>query len=301
MRICSLLPAATEIAYALGLGKHVVGVTHECDYPQEARARPIVVRSALDPEGMTSAQIDRAVSRARRSLYRIDFDAFRMISPDLILTQELCDVCAVDRTEVVEACTLLAREPTIISLGAVSLGSVLADIERVGKATGTDIRARELTWKLRDRIERVSRRAAGSRSKPRVACLEWLEPLYYGGHWIPEMIELAGGKVGFGRVGEPSARLEWDALVDFAPEILLLMPCGFDAERTKRELHLLTTRAGWSELPAVKAGRVFAVDARSYFSRPGPRLADGLELMAQLIHPEFFPEPVVASAAFKIG
>jgi len=304
MRICSLVPAATEIAYALGLEDEIVGVTHECDYPPEARAKPVVVRSALDPERMTSPEIDAAVSqtqRSGRSLYRIDLDAFRAASPDLVLTQGLCDVCALDRTEVAEACQSLVNEPAVVALAPSSLSDVLADIERVGKASGAEFRAHALTEDLRARIERISARAQRADSRPRVACLEWLEPIYYGGHWIPEMIELAGGEVGFGRPGKPSAKLDWRALIDFAPEILFVMPCGFDLERTKSELRLLTTRDGWADVPAVSTGRVFAVDARSYFSRPGPRLVEGLEVMARLLHPELFSEPLPPGAALQIS
>jgi iron complex transport system substrate-binding protein len=304
MRICSLLPGATEIAYALGLGDQMVGVTHECDYPPEARRKKIVVRSSLDPQTMSSSEIDTSVgqtSRSGQSLYTIDADAFKEASPDVILTQDLCDVCAIDRNEVVEACQALLNQPTIISLAPNCLSDVLADIERVGVATGTETRARALVHDLRERIERVSRRASQSIARPRVASLEWLDPLYYAGHWVPEMVELAGGNNGFGQPGEPSAKLEWQSLVKFSPEIILLMPCGFDLERTVSEFHLLSARDSWSDLPAVKAGRVFAVNGHAYFSRPGPRLIDGLELLAQLMHPEIFPAPLSPQAARRLN
>jgi iron complex transport system substrate-binding protein len=303
MRICSLLPGATEIAYVLGVGEQVVGVTHECDYPLEARNKRIVVRSALDPQTMTSGQIDARVSETRRSagsLYTIDIEAFKEASPDIILTQDLCDVCAIAPSEVMAACQSLPRQPAIIALAPNCLSGVLADIERVGEATGTEKRAKTVIQQAREKIERVKERASEANSRPRVACLEWLDPIYYAGHWIPEMVELAGGQNGFGQKGQPSAKCEWPAVLKFSPEIILLMPCGFEVERTQREFHLLEKLNGWSELPAVKSGRVFAVNGHAYFSRPGPRLIDGLELLAQLIHPDILPVPVSPQVARKI-
>lgn len=304
MRICSLLPGATEIAYALGLGDQIVGVTHECDYPPDARQKKIVVRSSLDPQTMSSSEIDKWVSdtsRSAASLYRIELGAFREASPDIILTQELCDVCAIDRNEVLEACRSLPNEPTVISLAPNSLSDVLADIDRVGAATGTEARARRLVHEILARIERVRRGTSLSNSRPRVACLEWLDPLYYAGHWIPEMVELAGGENGFGHTGQPSAKLDWQSVLKFSPEIILVMPCGFEPQRTQRELHLLQSRRGWNALPAVKTGRVFAVNGHAYFSRPGPRLIDGLEILASLLHPDIFSSPVSDGAVIRLN
>ncbi|MGH7826179.1 MAG: cobalamin-binding protein [Candidatus Binatia bacterium] len=303
MRICSLLPGATEIAYALGLGDQIVGVTYECDYPAEARNKRLVVRSSLDPETMTSSEIDARVRQTQRSggsLYSLDVEAFKDASPDIVLTQDLCDVCAINQSEVVNACQSLPEQPAIVGLTPNRLTDVLADIARVGAATGTEARARALVQNLRERIERVSELASRSNSRPRVACLEWLDPIYYAGHWIPEMVELAGGQNGFGQTGRPSATLDWRSVLEFSPEIILAMPCGFDPERTISEFHLLQTRHGWSELPAVKTNRVFAVDGHAYFSRPGPRLVDGLELLVQLIHPDTFSLPASIQAARRL-
>lgn len=304
MRICSLLPGATEIAYALGLGDQIVGVTHECDYPPDARRKRVVVRSSLDSQTMTSSQIDAWVSQTRRvdgSLYTIEIDAFKEASPDIILTQDLCDVCAIAPSEVSAACQSLPREPVMIALAPHCLSEVLADIERVGEGTGTTKRAQIVVHQLRERIERVGARVTFSSLRPRVACLEWLEPIYYAGHWVPEMVGLAGGQNGFGQKSQPSAKLTWQAILEFSPEIVLIMPCGFELERTESEFHLLRKLDGWSELPAVRTNRVFAVNGHAYFSRPGPRLVDGLELLAQLIHPEIFSSPVPPHAARKVS
>jgi iron complex transport system substrate-binding protein len=304
MRICSLLPGATEIAYALGLGDQIVGVTHECDYPPEARRKRVVVRSSVEPQTMTSSQIDAWVSQTRRSsgsLYTIEIDAFKEASPDLILTQDLCDVCAIAPNEVMAACQSLPRAPVMIALAPHCLSEVLADIERVAEGTGTAKQGQIVVHRLRERIEHVSDRISQSDSRPRVACLEWLDPIYYAGHWVPEMVELAGGQNGFGQKSQPSAQLAWQAILEFSPEIILLMPCGFELERTESEFHLLQNLDGWSELPAVKTDRVFAVNGHAYFSRPGPRLVDGLELLARLIHPQIFSSPLPPHAARKIS
>ena len=292
MRICSLLPGATEIAFALGLGDEVVGVTHECDYPPEAAKKPVVVQSLIDSHRLDSFEIDRQVAdllRAGRSLYTIDHGAFRSAAPDVILTQALCDVCALDYNDVAKAAQGLPHEPTIVSLMPHCLTDVLEDIRRVGAATKRHREADALVVKLRNRIGQVRQRAAQSSSRPRMACIEWFDPIYAAGHWVPEMVALAGGKDGLGRKGEPSAKIGWTEILKFQPEVLVLMPCGFDAQRTLRESALLQKLAGWDDLPAVKGGNVFAVNGHAYFSRPGPRLIEGLEVLAQIIHPELFP------------
>ena len=292
MRVCSLLPSATEIAFALGLGDSVVGVTHECDYPLEARKKPVVVKSAIDQHRSSSGQIDAIVSehlQSKKSVYTIDLSRFQEADPDVILTQELCDVCAVDYHEVAEAAKSLSKRAKIVSLTPSSLLDVLGDITRVGEATGKEQEAEALVESLSKRIKRIADQASRSQLRPRVACLEWMDPLYNAGHWVPEMVELAGGQDGLGRKGEPSTRIDWSQVIQFAPEVIVLMPCGFDVERTLKEVHLLRRLPGWSELPAVRQGRVFAVDGNAYFNRPGPRLIDGLEILAPIIHPEIFP------------
>jgi iron complex transport system substrate-binding protein len=295
MRVCSLLPGATEITFALGLGDEVVGVTHECDYPAEARQKPVVVRSLIDSNRMTSLEIDRWVSerlRTKKSIYVIDEKRLREAAPDVILTQGLCDVCAIDYDEVVRASESLAHKPKIVSLTPNCLTDVLDDVARVGEATGQSHRAERLVRELEQRISAVREQVARSSARPRVACLEWFDPIYAAGHWVPEMVELAGGQDVLGRKGEPSTKIDWNKVVEVAPHVIVLMPCGFDVSQTLRGAPALKQLEGWRDLPAVKAGKVFAANGHAFFSRPGPRLVDGLELLAHIIHPEIFPMQV---------
>ena len=304
MRICSLLPSATEIVYALGLDDQLVGVSHECDFPPEAVAKPIMIRSVFDSSGLSSLEIDRAVmERLRRGegVYTIDLDRLRQADPDLILTQELCDVCAVPYTEVKRAVEQLGGWPLLLPLSPVLLGDVLQDIRLVGEATGKREQAELVVARLQSRIDRVTARAARAVERPKIFCLEWADPLYVSGHWIPEMVEMAGGNDGLGKKGRPSVSIEWDRVVRYAPEVVVLMPCGFDVERTVRELPLLTRLPGWLDLPAVKRGRVYAVNGSAYFNRSGPRLVDGLELLAKLLHPELFPGEISDEAARRLS
>ncbi len=292
MRICSLLPGATEIAFALGLGNEVVGVTHECDYPAEARQKPVVVRSSIDSNRMTSLEIDRWVSerlRSNKSLYVIDEERLREAAPDVILTQGLCDVCAIDYNEVVTASETLAHKPKIVSLTPNCLTDVLDDVTRVGEATGQHHKAERLVRELKERISVVRERAVQFSTRPRIACLEWFDPIYAAGHWVPEMVELAGGHDVLGQKGKPSEKIHWKQVVELAPDVIVLMPCGFDVQRTAKEATILEQLNGWHDLPAVKAGKVFAVNGHAFFSRPGPRLVDGLEILAHIIHPEILP------------
>jgi len=236
---------------------------------------------------MTSGEIDRKVTevlQTGKGLYSIDEAAFIDAAPDLILTQGLCDVCALDYNEVVKAAAKLSRQPAILSLNPHGLADMLEDIRRIGVATERLIVAEALVQDLQRRIDRVA--DARPAHRPRVVCLEWYEPLYAAGHWAPEMVELAGGEDMLGRQGEPSSKVEWRAVVAARPEVILLMPCGFDVRRTVKEATSLREREGWNDLPAVRTGKVFAVNGNAYFSRPGPRLIDGLEILAQLIRPE---------------
>jgi len=295
LRIVSLLPSATEIVFALGLEDALVGVTHECDYPPAARARPIVTRSLLDHSGATSEEIDQAVTQQlqdRLSLYELDRGLLAQIMPDLVLTQALCEVCAVAYVDVERAVrdisaehgTLTAR---VLSLEPRGIQDILATIEYVGAAAGAEVRAATLVSELRARIERVRTRAALAERRPRVACLEWLSPTFGPGHWLPELVELAGGRPGLGVAHSDSRRVAWEDIIAFAPEVIVVTPCGFDLRRTVEEAErVLPGRTGWEALPAVRQGRVYAVDGNAYFSRPGPRIADSLELLAELIHPE---------------
>ena len=244
MRICSLLPGATEIAFALGLGDDVVGVTHECDYPAEARQKPVVVHGLIDSNRMTGLEIDRWVGHrlgSNQGLYLLDQERLREAAPDVILTQGLCDVCAIDYNDVVTASETLAKKPKIVSLTPNCLTDVLDDVARVGEATGQRHIAERVVEELEQRISSVREQAATSSGRPRVACLEWFDPIYLAGHWVPEMIEIAGAEDVLGRRGEPSEKVEWQSIRESAPEIIVLMPCGFDVPRTLREAGVLRT------------------------------------------------------------
>lgn len=304
MRICSLLPSATEIVYALGLGDQLCGVSHECDFPPEAAAKPTVIRSVFDSTTLSSLEIDRAVMERLRQgegVYTIDLDRLQQADPDLILTQELCDVCAIPFSEVKQAVEQLGRHPLLLPLSPTLLADVLDDIRRVGEAAGRRKQAESLVAGLQSRIDGVAAVATSAAERPTTFCLEWADPLYVSGHWVPEMVGLAGGTDGLGMKGKPSIPVEWDRVVRYAPDVVILMPCGFDVERTVRELPLLTRLAGWSDLPAVKRGRVYAVNGSAYFNRSGPRLVDGLELLAKILHPELFPGSIPDEMARQVA
>jgi iron complex transport system substrate-binding protein len=303
MRICSFLPSATEIVYALGLGDQLYGVTRSCDYPAEALSKPIVVRSILDEEGLSSADIDRIVkehARDGQSVYQIDMEALRAAEPDLILTQQLCDVCAVGYDDVLTQVKDLPKQPRVVSLNPTSLGDVLEDVLTVGEVTGTTDRARAAVSALQQRIDAVRQQAAKATVRPRVFCLEWMNPLFVSGHWLPEMVEIAGGIDGVGHHRTPSTRIAWETVRDYQPEVVILMPCGADVPKTLSELDDVQVLPGWADLPAVRNGRLYAVDAGAYFSRSGPRLVDGLELLAQIIQPELFPWTVPDTIAMHV-
>ncbi|MCI0454215.1 MAG: cobalamin-binding protein [Candidatus Dadabacteria bacterium] len=289
MRICSFLPSATEIVYALELGENLVGVTHECDYPPEATNKPRIIASVINPESITSYEIDKAVSenyKTGKSTYIVEEEMLRIANPDIIITQGLCDVCAVSGNQVTEAVKVLGKTPEIISLEPNTLDEILNTILIVGEATQRRERAKDLVDKLKSRIESIKSLLREEKDRPRVFPIEWLDPPYVAGHWAPEMVEIAGGDCGLGKVGKPSFKVSWDEVFDFAPQVLILMPCGFNIERTLREVEVLISNEYWHRLPAVRKGHVYLVDANSYFSRPGPRIVDGLEIMARILHPE---------------
>jgi iron complex transport system substrate-binding protein len=304
VRIVTLLPSATEIAFALGLGDQVVAVSHECDYPPAARERPAVTRSPLHGHALSSAEIDRRTTEQLReggTLYYLDADRLRDLAPDLILTQELCDVCAVAQPEVKRAVRQLGTAPRVLSLEPNTLDDVLATIEAVGAATGREAKAAVLVAELQARIARVREGAAAVAARPRVFCLEWTDPPWVAGHWVPEIVALAGGADMLGGVGQPSVRIAWERVREAAPEVVVLMPCGYDLARTLAERDVVQALPGWDELPAVRAGRVYAVDGSSYFNRPGPRLVDGLELLAHLFHPDLFARPALPDAVAPLA
>jgi len=299
LQIVSFLPSATEMACALGLSDQLVGITHECDYPPEITGKPIVVRNALPIETMSQQQVDTAVAQRMRdglSLYEVDEKRLQELAPDLILTQNLCQVCAPSGNEVSQAVNLLPKKPQILWLTPKSLEEIFANVRELGEATGRAKEAEELVAAGRARLEETAALTRDLSQRPRVFCMEWLDPVYCSGHWVPEMVELAGGVDALARAGEDSVRIPWDDVVRWAPEVLIVTPCGFNLDKVIEQTQQLQSYPGWSDLPAVREGRVYAVDANSYFARPGPRVVDGTELLAHLIHPELFPWNGPASA-----
>jgi iron complex transport system substrate-binding protein len=286
MRIVSLVPSATEMLFALGLGTDLIAVTHECDYPPAARELPKITRDVLAP-GLTAAQIDAAVRErtlAGEPIYELDSNALRDLRPDLIVTQALCSVCAVSYDDVRAVADEIETRPRVISLDPHTIGEVLGDARTLAQATDRKDAAVELVQDAGSRIDRV-RLAVRDAPRPRVAALEWLDPPFAAGHWTPQLIEYAGGEDVLGFAGEYSEQRSWDEVVAAQPDVVIVIPCGYDAEIAHREAEMHR-----DELAAIGAGEVVAVDAAAYFSRPGPRLVDGLELLAHILHPERVPE-----------
>jgi len=294
MRIVSLLPAATEICCALGLEDNLVGVSPECDHPPAVVGKRIVSRGLLQHDGKSSGETSRIVGERLASggaLYQVDEHALRSTEPDLILTQGLCEVCAPTLGDVEEVAARLSHPPEILSLDPHTLADVLIDIERVGRLCGVEEVARMVVESLRTRIDRVAMRALEVGSHPETVCLEWLDPLFLAGHWVPEMVTLAGGHAALLKPGEPSRRVDGRDISTAAPDVAVLMPCGFNNERTRREASLVTRAPWWTDLPAARLNRVWTVDGSSYFNRPGPRLVEGLEILGHILHPKLFPSP----------
>jgi len=286
VRIVSLVPHATELLFALGLGDDVVAVTHECDFPLEVLELPRVTRDVL-PAGLGAAEIDAAVrerTQQGKAIYELDEDRLEELEPDLIVTQELCAVCAVSYDDVVEVAGRLATAPRVVSLDPKTLGEAMGDIRTIAQATGVRDAALELVTRQRARIDAV-RRAVKDADPVRVAAIEWLDPVFIAGHWTPQIIELAGGADVLGFAGEHSEQSTWETVAAARPEVVVVMPCGYDAERSREEALRYA-----AELRGVGARRTVAVDAAAYFSRPGPRLVDGLELMAHVLHPDLVPD-----------
>ncbi len=282
MRIVSLVPHATELLFELALGPDVVGVTHECDHPEGALELPRVTRDVLPP-GLDAGQIDAAVRErtlAGQAIYELDAGALAALEPDLIVTQALCPVCAVSYEDVASLAQELPSRPRVIALDPATLGETLADVRTVALATDRRAEGVALVGRAASRIDRV-RLAVRARRRVRVAAIEWLDPVYVAGHWTPQLIEYAGGEDVLGMPGEPSRTASWEEVVAAEPQVVVVMPCGYDAPRALEE-----ARAHAQELSSVAAERVVAVDAAAYFSRPGPRLIDGVELLASILHPE---------------
>jgi iron complex transport system substrate-binding protein len=302
MRICSLLPSATEVLYALGLGDSVVGVTHECDFPAGAVTKPALIRPRVDPHaaaGEIDRQVSELVSRGE-SIYAVDAELLRSLEPDLIVTQDLCHVCAASPDDLAAALTRLPKMPRVLTLTPHSLADVWNDIRKVGDATQRRREAQAVAITLEQKVAAIEAKVAQAETRPRVLCLEWLDPFYVGGHWVPEMVAKAGGLDVLGRAGEPSFRVTEDQVATSGAEIAVVMPCGFSVKRISTEYSSASFPDGYLNLPAVREQRVYAVDANGYFSRPGPRLAEGVAVLAHLFHPDLFPTPPPGSSIQRL-
>jgi iron complex transport system substrate-binding protein len=296
MRIVSLVPSATEMLFALGLGNEVIAVTHECDHPPAARELPTITVDAIG-DGLSAGEIDAEVRRRTErgeSIYELDTETLENLRPDLIVTQALCAVCAVSYEDVRAVAERIPTRPRVLSLDPNTLGEVLGDVRTLAEATDRRDEGVDLVHDAATRIDRV-RLAVRAAARPRVAALEWLDPPYIAGHWTPQLIEYAGGEDVLGLTGEHSEATAWDRVAAARPDVVVVMPCGYDASRAREEAEHYRGR-----LDALGAGQVVAVDAAAYFSRPGPRLIDGLELLAWLLHPERFPEPPAAADAHAV-
>ena len=303
MQICSLLPSATEILYALGLGDSVAGVTHECDFPPAATKKPALIHPRLSLD-VSPGEMDRQVSEmiARgESIYAVDADLLAKIAPDLIVTQDLCHVCTVSPDDLGGALARLSKRPRVLSLTPHTLADVWEDIRRVGDATHRRRDAQALTLTIEQKIAAIEMAAARATTRPRVLCLEWLDPFYVGGHWVPEMVARAGGEDVLGIAGKPSFKVTAEQVAASRAEIILVMPCGYSTERAASEWRSFSVPPAWRDLPAIREDCVFAVDANSYFSRPGPRLADVVAILGRVLHPEIFrPDSIPAGSVERV-
>ena len=304
MRICSFLPSATEIVYLLDLGDSLYGVSHECDFPPGASEKRKVVRSRIDSTAMTSQQIDAAVTDMMmrgESIYTVAGDVLAAARPDLVITQQLCEVCAVSFEDVQEAVSWLDVSPTVLSLDPHGVIDVLEDILRVGDHTGKQSVAHAAVFNLRARIDVVRRAVAKAESRPSVACIEWIDPVIAAGHWVPEMVEIAGGVDSLVEPGAPSPRIAFDRVAESDPDVVILMPCGMDVVQARAEVDNIPVRGQWENLKAFRNGRAYVVDSGALFSRSGPRLVDGIELMAHIVHPDLFGGPPSEEFCQRVG
>ena len=292
-RIVSLLPAATEITAALGLIDQLVGVSHECDFPREANERPRVTHCPGHNADLTSHEVDERVRGALRengTIYTIDEPLLRKLQPDIILTQKLCDVCAVGYGTVAKLAQTLPGLPRVVNLEPTSLADIFDDIRRLAETCDVSERAENLIGNLSERVENVRERAATIPDRPRCFLMEWVDPPFCSGHWGPELVEIAGGQDSLGRKHQPSAKIEWHQVLDARPEIIVLALCGYDIDRARRDYELLRRFPGFGAIPAADSGQVYVVNASAYFARPGPRIIDSLEILAGILHPGEFPE-----------
>ena len=290
-RIVTLLPSATEIVCALGFGDELVGRSHECDFPAGVERLPALTEPKFKVEG-TSAEIDERVKRIvgdALSVYRVDAARLRELKPDVIVTQSQCEVCAVSESEVESAVAeWLGERPRIVSLAPYALSDVFEDTVRVAAALGDRKRGEETVAKLRMRMDAIAERARSAKSRPTFACIEWIDPMMSAGNWMPELVEMAGGTNLFGKAGEHSPWMKFEELAAANPEVIMVSPCGFSMKRSREELPTLTGNLQWKELRAVRDGKVYLADGNQYFNRPGPRIVESLEILAEMLHPEIF-------------
>lgn len=294
MRIASLLPSSTEIVCALGLEENLVGITHECDFPPQIRNLPHLTASRISHETMTSAEIDHAVRSqldGHGSIYDLDTERLAELKPDLILTQELCEVCAVSYEFVKQAAKMYVADAKVVSLEPNTIADIFENIKTIGELCGASEKAAEVVGNLQNRLDKIREKTENLANCPRVFMLEWLEPPFAPGHWTPEQVEITGGNCLLGEAGKKSVTTTYERVFESKPEILVLIPCGYYAEDIVRQLENTRFPANWREMPAVKNGQVWALDATSYFSRPAPRVVDGAEILAKIFHPEIFGEP----------
>jgi iron complex transport system substrate-binding protein len=299
-RIVSFLPSATEILYELGVGDQIVGVTHECNYPEQAKTKPRVIHSSFDPDTMTSQEIDNKVvdlMHSGKDIYILDEQALKKANPNLIISQGICEVCSPYTKEVNRAVTILDNKPEVLILDPRNLDDILTNILEIAKKVGKEKEAQGFIGSLKKRIISVQTRP--KKSKPKILCVEWLDPLFTAGHWVPQLVEMAGGINGISSTGDQSRRMEIDETIKFDPDIIILMPCGFDVKRTILEYEKLTNNPQWKSLAAVQNSQVYAVNANEYFSKPGPRTVTGLEILAKIIHPETYTDLKIPNDSFQ--
>ena len=301
-RIVSFLPSATEILYELGVGDQVLAVTHECNYPKEASSKPRVIKSSFDPDKMTSHEIDNKVVElvhAQKDIYILDESVLKKANPDLIVAQGICEVCSPYTREINRAVEILDGKPQVLILDPKNLDDILENVIEIGNKVNKTREAQDFVAKLQERIQDI--KDIPKIARPKILCIEWLDPLFTAGHWVPQMVEIAGGINGISIPGEKSRRMDIDEIIKFDPDILVLMPCGFDIKRTMLEYEKLSENWKWNSLGAVKQGQVYAVNANEYFSKPGPRTVTGLEILAKIIHPDTFKDlPIPRNSVQRI-
>ncbi|HEX5359249.1 MAG TPA: cobalamin-binding protein [Candidatus Nitrosotalea sp.] len=289
MKLVSFLPSATEILYELGVGDDVLAVTHECNYPVEAKSKPRVIHSSFDPQKMSSQEIDKKVVElvsSGQDIYILDEQVLKKANPDLIVAQGICEVCSPYTREIDKAVSILGGRPQVLVLDPKNLDDILQNIITVGEKVDRLDKAQDFVLKLQKRISHI--KDTSKISRPKVLCIEWLDPLFSAGHWVPQMVDIAGGINGISSTGEKSRKMQIDEITQFDPDIIILMPCGFDVSRTILEYEKLSEDKQWKKIKAVNRGEVYAVNANEYFSKPGPRTVTGLEILAKIIHPDTF-------------